>query len=100
MAEFMKVNSSSTHGFLSNTKRGTGFFYTEEAVNNFLDINGLTHIIRAHEVMPIGYKFHMGGKVMTIFSCARYCGGSNEAACVSVDGNKIRVIRLDTSGQQ
>lgn len=37
----------------------------------------------------------MGGKVITIFSTARYCKGTNEAACVFIDDEKIRIIKLD-----
>ncbi|RWS07206.1 Calcineurin-like protein phosphoesterase [Dinothrombium tinctorium] len=98
LAEFMKVKTENIHGFLTNTKRGTAFYFTEEAVNNFLDTNGLTHILRGHEVMPLGYKFHMGGKVCTVFSSSNYCGGSNEAASIYLDGERMRVIRLETSG--
>lgn len=46
----------------------------------------------------MGYKFHMGGKVITVFSCANYCGGSNESAAIYVDQDKLRVIRIETSG--
>ena len=30
------------------------------------------------------------------FSSSHYCGGTNEAACILVDDEKIRTIRLDT----
>ncbi|RWR99338.1 uncharacterized protein B4U79_13324, partial [Dinothrombium tinctorium] len=98
LAEFMKIKTENIHGFLSNTKRGTAFYFTEEAVNNFLDANGLTHILRGHEVMPLGYKFHMQGKVTTVFSSSRYCGGTNEAATIFCDSDKMRVVRLETQG--
>lgn len=100
-AEMLRLTSGSNafnnlQGFLPNTKRGTAYYFSEEAVNKFLQVNNLTHIIRAHEVIPPGYQFHMGGKVITIFSSSRYCGGTNEAACAFVEGEKIRILRLDT----
>jgi len=84
-------------GFLPNTKRGTAYYFSEDAVNKFLAANGLSHIIRAHEVIPSGYQFHMGGKVITVFSSSKYCGGLNESACALVDMEKIRIIKIDTS---
>ena len=48
--------------------------------------------------MPLGYKFHMGGKVITVFSCSNYCGGTNEASAIYIDQDRLRVIRMDTAG--
>ncbi|KAI1294145.1 Serine/threonine-protein phosphatase 2B catalytic subunit alpha isoform [Halotydeus destructor] len=82
-------------GFTANTKRGTAYYYTDEAVDHFLQTNNFTNIIRAHELMPHGYKFHMNGKVLTIFSSSNYGGNGNKAACVFVDCDKIRILRLE-----
>ncbi|KAG9510499.1 Serine/threonine-protein phosphatase PP1, partial [Fragariocoptes setiger] len=84
-------------GFIGNVKRGTAYFYSDQAVYHFLRLNRLTHIIRAHEVVPHGYAFHCDAKVITIFSSSRYCGLNNQAACVLVDRDKLRIMRLDTS---
>jgi len=101
-AEILRLQSGNTalnslQGFLPNTKRGTAYYFNEEAVNRFLKANGLTHIIRAHEVVAPGYRFHMNGKVITIFSSSHYCGGSNESACILIEQEKLRVLRLDTT---
>ncbi|RWS08203.1 Calcineurin-like protein phosphoesterase [Dinothrombium tinctorium] len=100
-AEMLRLQSGSNafnnlQGFLPNTKRGTAYYFSEEAVSKFLNSNGLSHVIRAHEVIPPGYQFHMGGKVITVFSSSRYCGGNNEAACIFIEQEKIRVLVLDT----
>uniref|UniRef100_A0A6G1S6C2 Serine/threonine-protein phosphatase n=1 Tax=Aceria tosichella TaxID=561515 RepID=A0A6G1S6C2_9ACAR len=83
-------------GYLPNTKRGTAFFFSEEAVKRFLHLNNLSHIIRAHECVPPGYALHCNGKVITIFSSSHYCGATNDAACILVEREKLRIIRLDT----
>jgi diadenosine tetraphosphatase ApaH/serine/threonine PP2A family protein phosphatase len=83
-------------GYLPNTKRGTAFFFSEEAVKRFLHLNNLSHIIRAHECVPPGYALHCNGKVLTIFSSSHYCGATNDAACILVEREKLRIIRLDT----
>lgn len=84
-------------GFLANAKRGTAFYFSEEALNRFLSVNRLSHVIRAHEVIPNGYQYHMGGRCITVFSSSRYCGGLNEAAVVLVNDDKIRVIKIETN---
>lgn len=83
-------------GYLPNTKRGTAFFFSEEAVKRFLKLNSMSFIIRAHECVPPGYALHCNGKVITIFSSSHYCGATNDAACILVEREKIRIIRLDT----
>ena len=83
-------------GFLKNEKRGTAFLYTDIAVDNFLRTNSLSHIIRAHEVINHGFRYQMGGKVTTVFTSSRYCGQDNKAACILVQDDKMRVIRIDT----
>ena len=90
-------NAPKVPGFLPNTKRGTAFYFSDEALTKFLSTNQLSHVIRAHEVIPNGYAFHMGGKCITIFSSSRYCGGLNEAAVILVNDEKIRVVKIDTS---
>jgi hypothetical protein len=79
-AERLQIRVDSARGFLTNNRRGTAFFYGEEAVNNFMQNNGLTHIIRADEVPANGFTFDFGNKCTTIFSCSHYCGNNNEAA--------------------
>lgn len=83
-------------GFVPNLKRGTAYLFSDQAVKHFLEVNKLSHIIRAHEVIPTGFAFHGEGRVITIFSSSQYCGLNNQVACALVERHKIRILRMDT----
>lgn len=100
MAELLRLQSgtrafSALRGFLPNNKRGTAYYFSETAALKFMDANGLSHVIRAHECLPTGYTLHSQQKLITVFSSSKYCGGNNDAACVLVEFDDVRVIRLD-----
>lgn len=100
MAELLRLQSgsrafSALKGFLPNNKRGTAYYFSESAALKFMEQNNLSHVIRAHECLPTGYTLHGNQKLITVFSSSKYCGGNNDAACVLVEFDDVRVIRLD-----
>lgn len=82
--------------FFENFKRGTGYLYTGEAVEDFLNANALTNVIRGHEMIMSGYKFHYDGKCVTIFSCSGYVGENNTSAAVFIDNEKMKIVQINT----
>lgn len=100
LSHFMKKNFKDDTGYLPNMKRSTAFCFAERATQNFLKQNNLTHVIRAHEVINEGFKFNHRGMVITIFSCSRYCGGTNKAAAIMIETIErqgfIKLISLET----
>jgi len=47
---------NTNNGFISNIRRGTGFFFSSKALNDFLHQNSLSYVVRAHEVQQQGFK--------------------------------------------
>lgn len=84
-------------GFLTNIKRGTAFYFSEEAFDYFAEQNSIGYVIRAHEVIPSGFQFLMDGKTTTIFSCSNYCGAANESAVMFIERGKMRIIKIETN---
>ena len=84
MARYMRVDIDQCGGYLANKKRGTAWAFNEEALSRyslspqlhcpklithyfrFLAENQLTHVVRAHEVPPVGFWFHFGQKCATV----------------------------------
>ena len=84
-------------GFIMNSKRGTALFFSETAVKAFLELNKLSHVIRAHEVCASGFDIKHSGRTVTVFSSSRYGNGNNEAAVILVYNNKLRPTKIDTN---
>jgi len=70
----------------SPSKRGVGFAFGPDITQNFLDRNGLSLLVRSHEVKEEGYLVEHGGKTITVFSAPNYC---------DTMGNKGAFIHFD-----
>ena len=93
-SKFVKSNIFRKYGFISNAKRGTGYYYGEQATIKFCQRNQFDYILRAHEVFPQGFQFFIQGRVVSVFSASNYSGGRNAAAILHVCKHRIRVIRI------
>lgn len=100
VSEFLSMD------YLPNPARGCSFRYGFRAIVQFLAVNGLAGIIRAHEVQEEGYLYHFqdagqGGNaqnappVITIFSAPNYCGRyMNKAAYMQISRDvQVRSVR-------
>jgi len=73
------------------SKRGLGIAFGPDVTRDWCTLNGVTGIIRSHEVRQDGYEVEHGGLCTTVFSAPNY---------VDQVGNKGAFIRIDSAGTQ
>jgi serine/threonine-protein phosphatase 5 len=72
------------------SKRGVGLQFGPDVTENFLKTNGLSYVVRSHEVKPLGYEEHHGGKCITIFSAPNYCDAMGNKGCfINITGDDL-----------
>eukprot|EP00238_Polyblepharides_amylifera_P000721 CAMPEP_0196572152 /NCGR_PEP_ID=MMETSP1081-20130531/2243_1 /TAXON_ID=36882 /ORGANISM="Pyramimonas amylifera, Strain CCMP720" /LENGTH=557 /DNA_ID=CAMNT_0041889363 /DNA_START=232 /DNA_END=1905 /DNA_ORIENTATION=- len=72
MAELLWSDPMAAMGRQPNI-RGIGVSFGPDVTQNFLQQNGLSLLVRSHEVKEEGYEVMHGGKLVTIFSAPNYC---------------------------
>ena len=81
-------------GFGESPRGGGAVCFGSRAIDNFLDANNLSYIIRAHEAHAHGVSIGKNARVFTVFSTSKdhRQGGSAMAGCILVDNYLIKVI--------
>ncbi|KAF5340239.1 hypothetical protein D9611_007793 [Ephemerocybe angulata] len=85
--------------FIPNATRGCSYFYTYNAVCQFLERNSLLSVIRGHEAQDAGYTMHRKTpkknfpSVITIFSAPNYLDVYKNRGAVLKYANKNITIR-------
>lgn len=70
--------------------RGAGYLFGSKVTNEFCDLNGLSLICRAHQLVQEGYQYIFEKKnVVTIWSAPNYCNSCGNVASVL----KIRDVK-------
>jgi hypothetical protein len=59
-----------------NVRRGTGFFFSSKALNDFLHQYSLSFVVRAHEVQQQGFKVSLFLFLLFIFIHSKCSQGS------------------------
>ena len=81
--------------------RGAGFLFGHDIVDQFIHVNGIECVVRAHQLVMEGYKYHFEGQIATIWSAPNYCYRcGNVAAILSVDGNARDLKVFDSAPSQ
>jgi len=73
------------------SKRGVGIAFGPDVTRRWCELNGVTAILRSHEVRHDGYAIEHNGLCTTVFSAPNY---------VDQGGNKGAFIRIDAEGTQ
>ncbi len=81
-------------GFGDSPRGGGAVMFGARAIDNFLQKNHLSFIIRAHEAHSNGVALSKGAKVFTVFSTSKdhRQGTRSMAGCILVDVDTIKVI--------
>ena len=91
------TDSDTELGILPNTIRdpgGTGNIvkFGPDRVQQFLNNNNLSMIIRAHECVMDGFERFAGGQLITVFSATDYCGKHKNAGAVLILKKNFEII--------
>ena len=83
-------------GIVPNTTRdptGVGNIvkFGPDRVEEFLEMNNLSLIIRAHECVMDGFERFAAGKLITIFSATDYCGKHNNTGAIIYLNNELEI---------
>ena len=71
------------------SNRGAGYLFPNQAATEFLEINSLKMIVRAHQLVEEGHNYNFPDEsVLTVWSAPNYCYRcGNKASVLKVDEN-------------
>lgn len=71
-------------------KRGVGYAFGPDVTKKYLEENGLSLLVRSHEVKEAGYELAHDGYCCTIFSAPNYCDQmGNKGAFIRFNGSDM-----------
>jgi protein phosphatase len=71
------------NGFKANP-RGAGVLWDSTITASFCEKNNVELVVRSHQMMHTGYKFHHQQKLLTVFSASSYCGKNDNQGAVAI----------------
>ncbi|CAB3981679.1 serine threonine- phosphatase 2B catalytic subunit beta isoform isoform X6 [Paramuricea clavata] len=92
-------NEKTNENYSHNSVRGCSYFYSYQAICEFLQNNNLLSVIRAHEAQDAGYRMYRKSQttgfpsLITIFSAPNYLDVYNNKAAVLKYENNVMNIR-------
>jgi len=68
--------------------RGAGYTFGAQVVRKFLEVNGMNHILRAHQLCQEGFQVLYDDRLSTVWSAPNYCYRCGNLASVLEVGEK------------
>ena len=73
MADLVWSDPDGERDEFSLSPRGAGYTFGAQVVKKFLEVNSMTHILRAHQLCNEGYMVMFDDRLSTVWSAPNYC---------------------------
>lgn len=81
--------------FVTALDRGAGYTFGSGVVYKFLETNGMSHILRAHQLCMEGYASLFDGHLSTVWSAPNYCYRcGNSASILEVSPGEVMYFNV------
>eukprot|EP01138_Halocafeteria_seosinensis_P003117 gb/GECG01003186.1/.p1 GENE.gb/GECG01003186.1/~~gb/GECG01003186.1/.p1 ORF type:complete len:953 (+),score=133.80 gb/GECG01003186.1/:1-2859(+) len=82
------------------SSRGAGVFFGQDITDEFCSTNGVSLLVRSHEMVQEGFQYMHGNKLLTIFSASKYCNrGTNRGAYIVFEPDLNSAIEQFMAGR-
>jgi serine/threonine-protein phosphatase PPG1 len=88
MADLVWSDPDPERDEFSLSPRGAGYTFGGQVVRKFLEVNSMSHILRAHQLCQEGYQILYDGLLSTVWSAPNYCYRCGNMASVLEVGEK------------
>ncbi|WP_406661474.1 metallophosphoesterase [Methanolobus sp. ZRKC3] len=89
---FLWNDPQEAQGLKESAQRWGAEEFGPDVCEEFLRINRLEKIVRAHSALDKGYKWWFGGKLLSLFSTPDYCGSKNVGAFALLKGGHLQIF--------
>ncbi|WP_370573399.1 metallophosphoesterase [Methanomethylovorans sp.] len=89
------------HKGMGFSPRGIGIHqFGRDIFEDFLKVNRLRMMIRAHSTLMSGYEWHFDKKLLSLFSTPEYCGADNRGAFALLHGSGMHIYVFGGRGEK
>lgn len=89
MADLVWSDPDPERDEFSLSPRGAGYTFGAQVVRKFLEVNNMSHILRAHQLCNEGYQVLFDDRLSTVWSAPNYCYRCGNLASVLEVGDKM-----------
>lgn len=91
MADLVWSDPDPERDEFSLSPRGAGYTFGAQVVRKFLEVNSMSHILRAHQLCQEGFQVLYDDRLSTVWSAPNYC-----YRC----GNMASVLEVSDTGER